>query len=456
MIGNLAERIQSRIRGIDPGSASYVLNRVRDYRDSLVYNLQDQDVGNFNVENPKDVIIITVDCLRNDHTTSGGHKRDTTPYLSENFTHTEAISPASWTYSAVPSLLTGRYPHNHGARYDTDSMRDLSTSDPPYGVRDECLTIAEVLDSLGYNIWFGTAIEMAAIPLRGRIPSINRRHDADAEALISEVQEWWNQTQGPKFGYVHLGDPHEPLHQETIKKAEADQFGPIPDIDGLSRWRFRDTIRPTDEFEGYREGRELLYDSAIRYVDDCLSSIMEAVDDDTLIFVTGDHGEEFWEYYEFEKEHFDDPRGYYGTDHGHALVPPVIEVPIFTNQNITKTDGFASLVDIVPTVYSELSVSPVPDTDGISLTENFDRPVLSQEIAYGNNQLSVTHKGEHIITVPENGGVIHLDYDTFKEQNRTGRTDDLLDYLPDSKHVGEDSDVSAEARQRLEDLGYAE
>lgn len=456
MTGGLAERIRSRIRGIDPGKASYLINRIRDKRDSLDYNLQDQNIGDFDIENRKDVIIITVDCLRNDHTTSSDYNRDTTPYLSENFNHTGAISPASWTYSAVPSLLTGQYPHNHGARYDTDGMRDLSKSDPPYDVRDECLTIAEVLDSLGYNIWFGTAIEMAAIPVRGRIPSIVRRHDADAEALLSEVQEWWNQTSGPKFGYVHLGDPHEPLHQETIEKAGADQFGSIPDIEGLSRWKFRDTTIPTEEFEDYREGRELLYDSAIRYVDDCLASIKEVVGDDTLIFVTGDHGEEFWEHYEFEKSHFDDPRGYYGTDHGHALVPPVIEVPLFTNQNITQTDGFASLVDIVPTVYSELGISPPLGTDGISLLEDFDRPVLSQEIAYGQNQLSVTHGGDHVITIPEDDVVMHLDYTTFEEQDEPDRADDLLNYLPESKYVGKDSDVSDVTRQRLEDLGYAE
>jgi predicted AlkP superfamily pyrophosphatase or phosphodiesterase len=68
------------------------------------YDLSDQNV-----------LFLVVDCLRADHL-SPKNKRDTTPFFGQlGGVNTTAISAAPWTFSSVPSILSGRYPHNHGA-----------------------------------------------------------------------------------------------------------------------------------------------------------------------------------------------------------------------------------------------------------------------------------------------------------------------------------------------------
>ena len=40
---------------------------------------------------------------------------------------------------------------------------------------------------------------------------------------------------------------------------------------------------------------ESLYDGEIRYVDEQIGTLLEEFDDNTMIIITSDHGEEFWD-----------------------------------------------------------------------------------------------------------------------------------------------------------------
>ncbi|WP_436932555.1 sulfatase-like hydrolase/transferase [Halosimplex halobium] len=114
----------------------------------------------------------------------------------------------------------------------------------------------------------------------------------------------------------------------------------------------------------------MFYDSVLREVDESLRSFLSDLDDreGTIVVVTSDHGEEFWEYGQFEREHFEDPRGIAGVGHRHALVPPVLEVPILSDSvSIAQSDGPASTVDIVPTILRELGVDHPDGLDGVPL-----------------------------------------------------------------------------------------
>src|SRR5436189_4017786 len=65
------------------------------------------------------VLLVTVDCLRRDRLSAYGYERQTTPFLDslvDDALHcTSAHSASSWTCPSVVSLLTGQYPHRHGA-----------------------------------------------------------------------------------------------------------------------------------------------------------------------------------------------------------------------------------------------------------------------------------------------------------------------------------------------------
>jgi arylsulfatase A-like enzyme len=435
--------------------AKNAFDTLRGLRNRVVYESRNIDIPSVTYENSKNVLIITVDCLRNDRISRSGYQRDTTPFIDSLGSYTPAIASAPWTFSSVPSILTGLYPHRHGAVYSDDSARNHDLSDPPNGVRDDVFTIAELLDANGYETKFTTAIGTAAVPIEGRFKSMEQRHDADAETLLSEIRDWWNSESGPKFGYVQLGDLHEPLH-----KPDTSYFGEIPDVEGIDRWRFTSGNTNNEEFEEYRDARELLYDTLVRYIDDEIERTLDELAElnDTIVIVTSDHGEEFWEYKDFEEEYFEDPRGISGVGHGHALVPPVLEVPIVTNvENTSSSETRRSLTDIVPTILNELGADLSFDFDGYPLQKSTKEPVLSQEIAYGPNQISATDDNKHLIYTPVDDRSVMIDFDTGELITDDSEiVEDLLNYVPRERATGTQVDLSQDVQERLSDLGYAE
>lgn len=181
--------------------------------------------------------------------------------------------------------------------------------------------------------------------------------------------------------------------------------------------------------------------------------------EDTIVIVTSDHGEEFWEFKDFEEAHFDDSRGISGVGHGHALVPPVISVPVATNiGDIPPSESRRSLTDIVPTVLQELGVEMPFDFDGDPLqnSSHADDPVLSQEVAYGPNQISVTENNKHLIYVPVDDESVVIDFETGEPITDTEVEEQLLEYVPRERKTGSDVNLSEDVQDRLSDLGYAE
>lgn len=436
--------------------AKRTLDTFRRIRSRLAYEYRSTDIPPLTLENHENVLLITVDCLRNDRLSQSGYHRNTTPFIDSFESYTPAIAAAPWTFSSVPAILTGLHPHRHGAAYPDDSSRNQDLNNPPQGVRDDVYTIAELLDANGYETKFTTAIGTAAIPIEGRFKSMRQRHDADAETLLSEIRDWWNTESGPKFGYVQLGDLHEPLHEPDTK-----YFGDIPDIEGIDRWRFTSGDIGGEEFDEYRSARELLYDTLVRYIDEQIEHTLGELTelDDTLVIVTSDHGEEFWEYKDFEETYFEDSRGISGVGHGHALVPPVIEVPIVTNiEGLPSPASHRSTTDIVPTILQELGAEVLFDFDGDPLQDasHTDKPVLSQEIAYGPNQISVTEKGNHLIHSPIDDRSIVIDFETGEQITNPKVEKRLLEYVPRERATGSDVDLSEDVQDRLSDLGYAE
>ncbi|MDT3435556.1 sulfatase-like hydrolase/transferase [Haloarcula sp. 1CSR25-25] len=434
--------------------AKQTLDTFYGLKNRIVYETGDTDVPSITLEDSKNVLIITVDCLRNDRISRNGYQRNTTPFIDTLASYTPAIAAAPWTFSSVPSILTGLYPNSHGAAYSDDSARNQDLSNPPNGVRDDIFTIADLLDDDGYETKFITAIGTAAVPIEGRFKSMEQRHNADAETLLSEIQEWWNSKSDPKFGYVQLGDLHEPLQEP-----DDNYFGDIPDVEGINRWRFTSGRVNNQKFEEYRYARELLYDTLVRYIDEEIERTLDELAElnDTIIIVTSDHGEEFWEYRDFEETHFADPREIIGVGHGHALVPPVIDVPIVTNiENTPISETRRSLTDIVPTILDELGTDRSFDFDGYPLQKPIKEPVLSQEIAYGPNQISVTDGNKHLIYTPVSEESVLLNFNTGETINNSELKEQLLDYIPRERTTGSKVDISQDVQDRLSDLGYAE
>lgn len=405
----------------------------------------------------RNVLFLVVDCLRADHTSGGEYDRRTTPFLDEYGEQTTAVSAAPWTYPSVPSILTGRYPHNHGAVF-TEELRHEGQLGTVRQLVEDAYTLPELLTAAGYGSFFATAIPTAGISMRGRLPSRKISQHAPAERLTDRLLNWWDEQEGPRFGYVHFGDLHEPL-----SIPEREPFGPIPDIEGIDGWRFTDTVEPVDEFSRFRRNRIRLYDTNIREIDAQIERIHRYLRErgtlsDTLVIVLGDHGEEFWEWAALERERFYSPRGIYGVGHGHALFPEVVDVPLIliNNQDPIKRDP-VSTVDVVPTVLSELGAATdrIGGLDGRPLDERRDdRVLLSEEIAYGYDQIAVVHGDDHLIHSPHDEVTLLIDRSTGELASDSGTMEELLGFTGYEQRSGRVTGIDEETRQQLSELGY--
>jgi arylsulfatase A-like enzyme len=336
------------------------------------------------------VIILTVDCLRNSQLSYNGYFRETTPFIDSirgsKFT---AIAPAPWTYPSVASILTGLYPHNHGAIL-SGKVKDFDN--PEFiRIKKDILTLPEILFLLGYRTYFGTAIDVAFYPLRGRvIPS--KQEDTyynRAEELLKDLKKWISKRDKPFFAYVQLGDIHAPLNPPNSFRSF---FGEVKNLSNIDSWDFkRREEQRGKKFEEYKENRIMLYDNTLRYVDYSIAQFYSFLEDSglidsTVLIITADHGEEFWEHAELEAKNFYDQTGYYGISHRNVFnavieVPLILSGPKIPNKRYSK---LVSTIDIMPTILDLLGVNHKLSFDGINLFENKEkRAVLSEAVPSG-------------------------------------------------------------------------
>jgi arylsulfatase A-like enzyme len=336
------------------------------------------------------VIILAVDCLRGSQLSCRAYPRQTTPFLDAFGSKLRAISASCWTYPAVASLLTGLYPHNHNAIID-NKVKNFDRLENFQRIRKQIVTLPEIFQLLGYGVYFGTAISVASYPLKGRVVSKVYDPYSRADGLMTDLASWISAKSGPFFAYLQLGDLHEALQPPHNFR---NFFGEVKDLPKIDRWAF---IRPEEQrgaqFEEYKENRTLLYDNTLRYVDHAIEKFYDTLKDiglidSTILIVTADHGEEFWEHAALEAGNFYDPRGYYGVGHGHNVFNEVIEIPLLISAPGIpdgQSGRLVSMVDIMPTVLDLLEVKHKMKFDGRSIfsEQGSERPLLSEASGYG-------------------------------------------------------------------------
>ncbi len=272
------------------------------------------------------VLLLTVDTVRYDHTSFGGYRdgpkaRDTTPRLAELVSRavsfTFANSPSAGTMASIPAILTSRFFHSGIALDETNRkpkmaprLKPENTTLPEIMKRDGYTTGA-ILSHEYFNDWgmeqgvddYDNSIGKKPDPFR--ISS----HDSTDRAI-----SWISRHSQKKwFLWVHYLDPHG-----------------------------RYVAHPDDA--DYGSSEEDLYDSELHYTDKHLGRLLDEIarlpgGDRTIVVITSDHGDAF-------NEH-----GF--VNHGQALyrellhVPLVIYVPDLPPRQV---GGAVSPLDIVPTV----------------------------------------------------------------------------------------------------------
>ncbi|HEX6201005.1 MAG TPA: sulfatase [Thermoanaerobaculia bacterium] len=321
-----------------------------------------------------DVLLLLVDALRPDRLGAYGHGRETSPAIdalaADGILFRDAVAQSTFTKSSVASLLTGRYPYQHGvywgSRTDDPELPGAVTSDL---LPAEERTLAEALRPAGYL----TAAWVQNSHLRdfmGFAQGFVEFHDQQGgiERIHRRFLSWLRGAGGryPYFAYLHYIDLHDPyLPEPPYDELFGRGAGAYEGID-LAEWGAY--------LEAVREGRETLapaqvaqlealYDGQIRYVDDQVGHLLEALRregryDDTLIVLTSDHGDAFYEH------------GF--ISHSTTPYEELVRVPLVVklpgNRHAgAEVENQARLVDVMPTVLDLLGLPAPPEVAGCSL-----------------------------------------------------------------------------------------
>ena len=291
----------------------------------------------------KPMIVISVDCLRPDHVGAYGYRRDTTPridaFASKATIFNTAISTSSWTLTTHMSMLTGLNPSFHGV----SRTRKLA-DDHPY--------LPDLLSQRGYET-IGVVSSAYLSHTFGYDRNFHEYRTLKRPRASQTVDEALlrlrRKTHKNLFLFLHIIDPH--WHylppEEFIER-----FGPRPhDVDGLMG-KVIDREPPS----GPEEIEQLinLYDAEIAYVDSELGRFFDELVsmnlyDSSLIVVTADHGEAFYEH------------GFW--QHSDTLYEEMTRVPLIVKwpgqRHTGRSDVPVTLRDLYPTLLEEAGL----DTD---------------------------------------------------------------------------------------------
>ena len=488
-LGSLSERATGDGADADDGSVrSRARNRLRTRQADREFQRRTHPDAEPAADAPRHIVCVTVDALRADTV-----DESLTPHLA-SMAGTAAVSPSTWTFPAVSSLLSGRYPHGHGAARRTDDFENSVTdmTGLPPRPDSELELLPERLAGAGYRTRGTFAMIVPFLALSGRFESHELYRDAPAERVLSDHLEWLADRRGERtFSYVHLGDLHEPVDPPADYWAVHDVDESIPDV---RTWRFEDVAEPSPTVERYRTHRRRLYRAAAEYVDNRLSAFLTRSDDfleETLFVIVGDHGEAFWECAAFHAERFADPRPAYCVGHGGAPYESVTRVPLcvggsgvdpareFTTgledgPNLADSgrdagDERRSLIDVAPTVLDAVGLRVPPALDGASLSSSVaDRRLLVESARYGYEKRAVYDGDRKLLASRGDDVAVSLSLaDETPEPVSADREDELLAELPPwpgegasaegtaaDDGRGDETAVSRDVQRRLDQLGY--
>lgn len=301
------------------------------------------------IKSQKNVLLITIDTLRADRLSCYSYKHLKTPNIDSlakrGALFTRAFAHSSTTLPSHANILLGVTPPYHGV-HDNFNFR----------VDEDFLTLAEHLKAYGYS----TGAFVGAYPLDSRFglsqgfgiydddyPKLSSHKFAlgerKAEVVVERAINWLKTQNKPWFLFLHCFDPHDPYE---------------PPEPYLSQYK------------------NTLYDGEVAYVDSVLRQLFLYLEEknlyeNTLIILTGDHGESLGQHGEVTHGFFA-----YNTT---LWVPLIILVP---GMNQIQIDQFVSHKDIFPTVCDVVGVKKPSHLQGTSLLPAINGKKLPQKNIY--------------------------------------------------------------------------
>jgi choline-sulfatase len=399
------------------------------------------------------IVLVVLDTVRADHLPPYGYTRDTAPFISRlasrGVVFDRAFAASSWTSPSVASLFTSVHPFQHGVIWGMRKMREA-------GYRFNHLpaaleTIPEALKKAGYST-FAVSDNINVSPVTRFDAGFDRfesSSDASSEAVNKRIKKWKPDLERakPYFLYIQYMDAHAPY---APRAPYFDRF--------------------------MAEGREAIerpdfvaaYDSEVRVMDDRLKGLFDALawDRDTVLIVTADHGEEFWD------------RGKGG--HAHSLHEELLHVPLIVYGGEGRfppgrVESPVGLVDVLPTLREFAGLPADPRNEGVSLMPALsgasrrwqDRTLYSHLVTFTDGQV---HEGIidgrwKLISTGGASMLYDIVQDPHEQRDVSAQHPDVVRRLQDayrayaknSRTYGEQpatEHLSPEAVEQLRALGY--
>lgn len=430
------------------------------------------------------LILISIDCLRADHVGAYGYPRPTTPNLDalarESTLFRNAVAVSSYTLPTHASMLTGLPPSFHGAT----QRRRISVSMD---------LLPELLSRKGYRVQ-GVVSAPFLAPVYGFADGydVYRLSSARAGGLVDQALELLDEGAGfRQFLFLHLFDVHAPYSppREFIDRFEGARAEDISELHDLIEKR----VRPASE-RVIQQARSL-YDAEIAYVDSELGRFFQGLRerglyDSSLVVVTGDHGEAF-----FEHAHWEHARPWRGD--GPGLYQEIVHVPLLVKRPGSREGAevadVVSQTDIFPTFLDAAGTAPAareslwarsllePGEEGErnwALSEFLATParggaILQVALRRGSLKYSASYYADSLAelskSAPSEEALYDLAVDPGEHRNllpggeegARALRETLRSYLLQAQEnralsPEEDLSLNPELRRKLESLGYLE
>lgn len=436
---------------------------------------------------PLDLVVVSIDTVRADHTALGGYARETTPNLralaEESVVFDHAVASAPWTLPSHTTLFSGMLPDRHGVVRGANRIPDeiplLAEDLRAAGYRTAAYTGGgNVAAEFGFGRGFDRYGERDPAYPPSDWASSAQGVDADERVFAAQseeergdlIQELARPDRSPRFVFVHTYVAHEYHATEAALRA----IGTSP---GLARWYaselgmsgLRDIFHKGEE-EKARAATESIYDATVWLADELVGEVVEALRrsgrlDQTVLVVVSDHGEELFE------------RGVLG--HGHSAFEELTHVPLLIRvpgSVAARVDDVVSLADIAPTLRDLLGLNVSHHEDGRSLRSLLEggvlsgRPAMTRGAQRGRvfRSLRGQQMKVHVERTPSGEEIERLydlradpgeleDLGVERPEQRAalaGSLRSLTEGLEARAAVSADVELSPELREQLRQLGY--
>ena len=391
----------------------------------------------------QNVLIITIDTLRADALGSYGG-RAATPNLDRlaregarfSFAHAHAVV----TLPSHASIMTGRYPYEHGVRDNSGYRLDDAADTLAERARAAGLATGAFVGAFPLDRQFGLAQGFDVYDDVGGLGKAEAEFalaERRAEAVAGAARKWISEQSKPWLAWVHVFDPHAP-------------YSPPPPFN--------------------QQYADQPYAGEVAYVDQALGPLLDAARTairPTLVIVTSDHGEGMGEHGE--------------ATHGTFAYESTLKVPLIVAQIAADgprgdtglvLDYPVQHVDIFRTVLDALGLSAAEGAPGIALTTELSGARALRRVvpSYFEAMTPMLTRGwaplrgvlvdrEKYIDLPVEE-LYDLKTDAAESRNLVASSADraraLFETLKqmNAPLPGEARVETSEARERLESLGY--